>query len=136
MRFDGINRGGTGITMDTDPTHGGDETGPTPMESLLMALAGCTGMDVMPILHKMRAPVDSLTIGVSAKRAMDHPKVFTDIHLRYVATGRGLQHGQLQRAVRLSQEKYCSVAAMLRKAATITYEVSIEQPAQDKGRTV
>ncbi len=106
------------------------------METLLIALAGCTGMDVVPILNKMRVPAESLTISVSGKRAPDHPRVYTDIHLRVVARGPQLQHEQLQRAVQLSQEKYCSVAAMLRKTATITYEVIIEQAVQEKHTTV
>lgn len=135
MRFDGVNRRGGGLTMDTDPTHGGEETGPTPVETVLVALAGCSGMDVVPILRKMRAPLESLTISVSGTRAPEHPKVFTDIHLRFVATGRGLQRDQLQRAVQLSQEKYCSVAAMLRKIATISYEVVVEETTQDPGKT-
>lgn len=135
MRFDGVNRTESGFTMDTDPTHGGKGAGPTPMETVLIALAGCTGMDVVPLLHKMRAPLESLTISVSSHRAPDHPKVFTDIHLRYVATGRGLQREQVERAVRLSQEKYCSVSAMLRKAATITYEVILEETTHHEGET-
>jgi len=111
--------------MDAMPEHGGTGAGPSPMQTVLIALAGCTGMDVVSILRKMRAPLDGLTISVSAERAAEHPKVFTRIHLRYEFSGRALLREQVEKAVSLSQEKYCSVAAMLRHSAEITYEVAI-----------
>lgn len=95
MQFDGLNHTGAGFTMDSDSGHGGEARGPTPMETVLMALAACSGMDVVPILRKMRAPLESLTISISGNRATEHPRVFTDIHLRYVAIGRGLQREQM-----------------------------------------
>lgn len=125
MRFDGTNSDGRGIVMDAHPQHSGTAGGPSPMETLLMALAGCTGMDVIPILHKMRAPVERLTIEVTADRADTHPKVLTAIRLRYVAAGPGLRREQVEKAVGLSQEKYCSVSAMLRKAVPVTYETAV-----------
>jgi putative redox protein len=125
MRFDGFAAGGAPITLDAHPDHGGSGAGPTPMESVLIALAGCTGMDVVSILRKMRAPLAGLRIEVSAQRAPDHPKVFTQIHVRYVAWGEGLQRDQVERAAALSQEKYCSVSAMLRKSADLSYEVVV-----------
>jgi len=125
MRFHGANEDGLRVVMDAHPEHGGTGGGPTPMETLLLALAGCTGMDVIPMLKKMRAPVEQLVIEVTAERAPDHPKVVTAIHVRYVATGRGLQADHVEKAVALSQEKYCSVSAMLRNAATVTYEVAV-----------
>ena len=133
MRFEGANADGLGVVMDADPQHGGTAGGPSPMETLLLALAGCTGMDVVPILQKMRAPVDRFTIEVTADRAGTHPKVLTAIHLRYVAAGPGLRAEQVEKAVALSQDKYCSVSAMLRKAAPVTYDTTVidtraEQP--------
>jgi putative redox protein len=125
MRFDGANADGLGVVMDAHPEHGGAGGGPAPMETLLLALAGCTGMDVISILRKMRAPLDGLMIEVSAERAVEHPRVFTAIHLRYVATGDGLQAAQVNKAAALSQEHYCSVSAMLRKAAPVTYDVVV-----------
>jgi len=95
------------------------------MESVLIALAGCTGMDVVSILRKMRAPLAGMRIEVNAQRAPEHPKVFTQIHVRYVAWGEGLQHDQVEKAATLSQEKYCSVSAMLKKTADLTYEVVV-----------
>ncbi len=132
MRFQGITPLGTTVMMDTHPEQGGSDTGPTPMETLLMALAGCTAMDVVPTLRKMRAPLEDLILQVSARRATEHPKVLTDVHLRYVARGRGLQEEQVEKAVGLSQEKYCSIAAMLRLAVRITTEVVVEDGAADQ----
>lgn len=109
--------------LDATPEHGGSGAGPAPMETVLMALAGCTGMDVVSILRKMRAPLGGLRIEVEAERATDHPRVFTAIHLRYHLTGEGLRPEQVVRAVTLSQERYCSVSRMLRATARITYEV-------------
>lgn len=124
-------RSGARVTMDVQPEAGGTGLGPSPMETVLMALAGCTGIDVVHTLAKMRAPLAGLVIDVAADRAPDHPKVFTAIRLRYVAWGLGLQRAQVERAVRLSQEKYCSVAAMLRATATLDLEVVVgDRPPQ------
>jgi putative redox protein len=124
-RFRGVAEGGTAITMDALPEHGGTGAGPSPMETLLMALAGCTGIDVVGILTKMRAPLDRLAITVEGERAPQHPRVFTRLHIRYHAAGEGLTAEQVERAVSLSLEKYCSVSAMLGKAAKIAHEVVV-----------
>ncbi|HXF82383.1 MAG TPA: OsmC family protein [bacterium] len=129
-RFEGHSPTPTVVAMDARADAGGEGSAPTPMETLLIALAGCTGMDVVGILEKMRAPLRQLTVRVSGERADLHPKVFTRIHVRYEASGPGLTSEQVQRAVRLSQEKYCSVAAMLRPAVPLTYEVVL-RPAGD-----
>ena len=113
------------LTMDTRPDAGGTGAGPTPMETVLMALAGCTGFDVVSILNKMRENLEGLSIDVSADRAPEHPKVFTKIHVRYVAWGRGLKRAQVERATTLSKERYCPVTAMLGKAAEISHEVVV-----------
>jgi putative redox protein len=91
------------------------------METVLLALAGCTGMDVVSILQKMRVPLEGLEIRVTAERAEEHPKVFTRIALEYIVTGADLRPDQVTRAVELSQTQYCSVSAMLRRAAELTY---------------
>jgi putative redox protein len=111
--------------MDAHPEHGGTAAGPAPMEVLLLALAGCTGMDVVPILRKMRAPVERFSIEVTADRAETHPRVLTAIHLRYLAAGPGLRVDQVEKAVALSQDRYCSVSAMLRQAAPVTFETTV-----------
>lgn len=131
-RFEGRSlASGARLTMDARPDAGGTGAGPSPMETVLMALAGCTGIDVVNTLAKMRAPLEGLVIDVSADRAAEHPKVFTAIRLRYVAWGPGLRRDQVERAVRLSEEKYCSVSAMLRKTAAISVEiVTSDQPPQ------
>ena len=121
MRFDGSAESGGAMTMDARPEHGGEGAGPSPMETVLLALGGCTGMDVISILVKMRAPLAGLEIAISADRADEHPRVFTRIALEYVFVGDGLRPEQVSRAVELSQERYCSVSAMLRKAAELTY---------------
>jgi putative redox protein len=123
MRFEGEAEGGTRLVMDSLPQYGGTGEGPSPMQTVLIAAAGCTGMDVVSILTKMRAPLERLVIDVEGERATEHPKVFTKIHLRYAFSGDGLQREQVERAVSLSMEKYCSVSAMLKKAATVTYEI-------------
>jgi putative redox protein len=124
-RFAGIGAVGAPVAMDARRDHAGEGSGPTPMETVLMALAGCAGMDVAGILEKMRAPLTTLTVSVSGERADTHPKVFTRIHIRYEAGGPGLTFAQVERAVRLSHEKYCSVSAMLRPAVPITHEIVI-----------
>lgn len=121
MRFGGVAESGGAITLDARPEHGGTGQGPSPMETVLLALAGCTGMDVVSILGKMRAPLEGLEIRVSGDRADDHPRVFTRIRLEYVFRGHDLRPDQAGRAVQLSQDKYCSVSAMLRKSAELTY---------------
>ncbi|MDR7419149.1 MAG: OsmC family protein [Armatimonadota bacterium] len=123
MRFDAEAEGGTRVVMDALPQHGGTGAGPSPMQTVLAAVAGCTGMDVVSILNKMRAPLEALAIGVEAERASEHPKIFTKIHLRYEFSGPNLQREQVEKAVALSMEKYCSVSAMLKKAAEVTYEI-------------
>ena len=123
MRFEGFAEGVGSIVMDSAREHRGTSAGPTPMQTVLLALAGCTGMDVVSILEKMRTPLEGLKIEVNGERATEHPKVFTRIHLRYVVRGAGLREEDVRKAIDLSQEKYCSVSAMLRATATITYEV-------------
>ncbi len=125
MRFAGTPELGAAITLDVRPDQGGTGRGPGPMETVLLALGACTGMDVVSILRKMRAPFEGLEIRITADRADEHPRVFTKIHVEYVFTGAGLQADQAQRAVELSQEKYCSVSAMMRKAVDLTYTCRI-----------
>jgi len=129
MRFEGTPESGAAIILDVRPDLGGTGQGPSPMETVLLALGGCTGMDVVSILRKMRAPFEGFEIRITADRAEDHPRVFTRIHLEYVLSGAGLQADQVKRAVVLSQEKYCSVSAMLRKAVELTYSWRIADQA-------
>ncbi|HEV2282467.1 MAG TPA: OsmC family protein, partial [bacterium] len=117
MRFGGAAESGGTLTLDARPEHGGTGQGPSPMETVLLALAGCTGMDVVSVLGKMRAPLAGLEIRVSGDRREEHPRIFTRIRLEYVFRGKDLKPEQAGRAVELSQEKYCSVSAVLRASA-------------------
>src|SRR3989441_9527870 len=125
MQFSGSAARGSTVMMDAAQGDGGTGAGPTPMENLLLALAGCTGMDVVSILRKMRIPLEELRIVVTGERAADYPRVFTRIHLRYTLRGAGLDMEAADRAVTLSLDKYCSVAAMLKRTAEITYDITV-----------
>jgi len=99
--------------------------GPTPMQLLLMGLAGCTSMDVLSILKKKRQPLTGLQVKVTGERREEHPKIFTKIHLEFIVKGQGVTPQAVERAIELSQEKYCSAAAMLKEAAEITTSYQI-----------
>ncbi len=126
MSFDSL-VSGHHLVMDSSAEHGGKDRGPRPKEVVLSALCGCTGMDVVSILGKMRVQPDDFRIIAEAEAAEEHPRVFTSIHLTYQFTGRDLPGDKLRKAVDLSQERYCSVSAMLRRACDLTYELSIKE---------
>lgn len=111
------------FVMDAGAAVGGQDRGPRPKGLLLSGLAGCTGMDVVSILQKMRVEVDALEILVDADLTDEHPKVFSRIHLKYVFRGKGLPQDKLEKAVTLSQERYCGVSAMLRLVCPLTWEI-------------
>lgn len=94
--------------------------GPRPMELLLLGLAGCTSMDVVSILQKQRQPFTGLQVRVTAERAEEYPRIYTQIHLEYVVQGVGVDAKAVERAIELSQTKYCSASAMLSQAAEIS----------------
>jgi len=96
-----------------------------PMQMLLVSLAGCTGVDVVNILKKKRAKLHDLRVEVSGERADTHPKVYTDIHVSYLLWGEGLKKKDVEQAIELSEEKYCSVSAMLRSTAKIHSDYQI-----------
>ncbi len=121
MQFSGAGAAGTTITMDARPEHGGVGAGPSPTETVLLALGGCTGMDVVSVLKKMRAPLEGLDMRITAERAEERPRVFTRIALEYTFVVAGLRPDQVERAVELSQTRYCSVSAMLKQVAPLTY---------------
>ncbi len=117
------------IVMDGAPEGGGRNLGPRPMETVLMGTGGCTAYDVMHILRKARAPVTDCVLEIDADRAADDPKVFTRIHFHFVVTGKELKEQQVERAVHLSAEKYCSASIMLGKTAAITHDFEIRETA-------
>ena len=118
---------GTGHTLVTDvPVEkGGTDLGPTPMELIILGLTGCMGVDVVSILKGMRQPLEGLTITATHERAEDHPKVYTEIHVELAFRG-DLDRKKVERAIKLSESKYCSVSAMLKHDARITRNFTIE----------
>ncbi len=125
MSFDGTAVSGFHLPLGTRKDQGGDDDGFRPMELLLIGLAGCTSMDVISILEKKRQDVTDFEVRVHGDRAEDHPKIFTDIVVEYVVTGRNIDPAAVERAVELSQTKYCSANAMLSKAARIEHKITI-----------
>ena len=113
------------ITMDADASVGGRDLGPRPKPMLLSALAGCTGMDVISILKKMRINPGYFDLDVDATLSEEHPKTYSSIHLVYkFRESDNLPREKVETAVGLSQEKYCGVSAMLRAAGDLTYEIA------------
>ncbi len=112
--------------VDANETVGGKNRGPRPKPLLLAALAGCTGMDVVSILEKMRVRTDGFRLETEASLSDEHPKVYTDIKLVYIFKGKDLPMDKLQKAVELSQEKYCGVSAMLKQATRLSFEIRVE----------
>jgi putative redox protein len=123
---------GHALVVDGAPEAGGRNVGPRPMELLLAGTAACTAFDVVWILKKARQPVSDCVVDAEAERAPEDPKVFTRIHLRYRIRGSGLNPAQVERAVKLSKDKYCSATLMLAKTAEITFEVAIEDHGADR----
>ncbi|MGL4602923.1 MAG: OsmC family protein [Iodobacter sp.] len=117
------------VLMDGPPEGGGRNMGPRPMEMVLMGTAGCSAYDVIHILKKGRADVRDCVVDVEAERAETEPKVFTKIHLHYTVTGKALKTEQVERAITLSAEKYCSASIMLAKSAVITHDFEVIEAA-------
>lgn len=117
MRFVGSADSGFPIVMDAHPSVGGDNSGARPMELLLIGLCGCTAMDVISILRKKRQQVSGLEVKAHAKNAETYPKVFTNIALEYIVTGREVDPSAVERAIQLSAERYCPAQAMLGQVA-------------------
>jgi putative redox protein len=125
MLMVGKSDSGHTITMDGPPEIGGENLGVRPMEILLLGVAGCTMIDVISTLKKMRQNLSHCETQVNANRANDHPKVFTDIHIRFILKGEILDSKKVEKAISLSAEKYCSASIMLGKTATITHDFEI-----------
>ena len=127
MLMVGKSHSGHSITMDGPPEIGGDNLGVRPMEMLLLGVAGCTMIDVVTTLKKMRQELTHCETKVNAERAADHPKVFTDIHIQFIVKGQDLDPKKVEKAITLSAEKYCSASIMLGKTASITHDFEIVQ---------
>ena len=116
---------GHGVVMDGPPDLGGRNLGVRPMEMLLIGMGGCTEFDVLLILRKARQRVTDCVVELEAERAQTDPKVFTRIHAHFILTGHGLDPRQVERAIQLSAQKYCSASIMLGAMAAITHDFEI-----------
>ena len=114
------------IVMDGPREFGGSDAGIRPKELLLLALGGCTASDVIAILQKKRVALEGIEIHLSAEQTEEHPQVFTKIHVEYVVRGDNIKAADVERAIELSETKYCSVNAMLRHSIAITRSYRIE----------
>lgn len=126
VHFEAINEEGNTVQIDGSPDIGGEGMGVRPMQLLLMSLAGCSSIDVVMILKKMRQPYDDFRVEVVGERAMDEkPAVFRKIHLHFVLTGEDISAEKVAKAISLSVDKYCSVARMIDKMAEITADFEL-----------
>ncbi len=125
VAFTGATESGHKVAMDGPSEHGGRNRGPRPTELVLVGLGGCTSFDVVHVLRKGRADVHGCTVRIEAERAEEDPKVFTRIHVHFVVSGRDLKEATVERAIRLSADKYCSVSIMLAKTADISHSFEI-----------
>ncbi|MCB0505537.1 MAG: OsmC family protein [Cyclobacteriaceae bacterium] len=114
------------LVVDADPQFGGEEKGPLPKPLLLNALTGCTGMDVVSLLKKMRVEFSDLSIKIEANLTDEHPKYYNKIHLIYSIRANEEDRAKVEKAVNYSQERYCGVSFMLAKAAELTYEIDLQ----------
>jgi putative redox protein len=127
MTFVAESGSGHAVVVDAAPDIGGKDLGARPMELVLMGTGACTAIDVMHILRKARQPVTDCVVELEAERASEDPKVFTSIKLRYIVTGRGLATAQVERAIKLSKEKYCSATIMLAATAKISFDFEVRE---------
>jgi len=125
MMMVGESGSGHAVVMDGPPDVGGNNLGIRPMEMLLIGMAGCTTVDVVSTLKKMRENIDDCIAEVSAERADEHPKVFTSIHIHFVVKGSDLNPQKVKKAISLSADKYCSASIMMAKTASVTHDFEI-----------
>ena len=125
MSFVGETGSGHSVVMDGAPEAGGRNLAARPMEMVLIGMGGCTAFDVVMILKKARQPINDCIVELSAERSGEIPKVFTKIHAHYIVKGSGLSEKQVEKAVNLTAEKYCSVSIMLAATAELTHDFEI-----------
>lgn len=123
--MEATNETGNSVQMDGSPKIGGQNLGARPMEVLLMSLAGCSSIDVISILKKMKQDVTDYDVEVAAERRDEIPSIFTKIHMKFIVKGNDLDESKVNRAAQLSAEKYCSVSKILEPTAEITWSVEI-----------
>jgi putative redox protein len=117
------------VALDSPEAAGGAGAGTSPKELVLVALGGCTAMDVISILRKKRAPVTDVVVNLTGTERDEHPRIFTEIHVEYVIRGDGIKPADVEHAIRLSTTTYCSVSAMLRDTVKLTHSYRIEETA-------
>ena len=127
MSFLGESESGHAFLMDGAAEAGGRNLGPRPMETVLMGAGACTSIDVVHILKKGRSDITDCVAEIVAERASTDPKVFTSIHFHFIVSGRNLKPEQVERAIQLSHEKYCSASIMLSKSAAISHDFEIRE---------
>ena len=115
------------VLMDGSPAAGGRNLGPRPMEMLLLGAGGCTSFDVISILKKSRQAVSDCYVELEAERAETDPKVFTRIHMHFVVKGKNIKPEAVEKAIKLSAEKYCSASIMLGATARVTHDFEVIQ---------
>ena len=118
---------GHSVVVDATPEAGGEDAGPRPKKLMLVALAGCTGMDVVSLLKKMRVDFEDINIIVEGDVTEEHPKHYEKMHVIYKIKGKNLDIEKVKKAVDLSQEKYCGVSAVYKKAMEVSYEIILEE---------
>jgi putative redox protein len=127
LSFDGTATSGFTLPLGSHPEVGGDDDGFRPMELILIGLAGCTAMDVISILMKKKQEILSFDVSVHADRQEEHPQVFTNATIEYRVRGRKIDQASVERAVELSETKYCSARAMFAKAFPIESKITLEE---------
>ncbi|MDP2143427.1 MAG: OsmC family protein [Gallionella sp.] len=127
VSFLGETESGHAVLMDGSPAVGGRNLGPRPMEMLLLGAGGCTSFDVIAILKKSRQAVSDCYVEIEAERAETDPKVFTKIHMHFVVKGRDIKPDVVEKAIKLSAEKYCSASIMLGATAAMTHDFEVVQ---------
>lgn len=127
MTFEGTSDSGFKVPLGTVPAVGGDDDGFRPLELLAIGLAGCTAMDVISILTKKKQAVRDFEVKVHAERAEEHPKVFTHLTIEYVVSGQNIDRPAVERAVELSETKYCPAQAMFKKIVPIDLMITINE---------
>jgi putative redox protein len=132
LMFTAFSSNGFSIPLDSAESAGGHGTGASPIELLLTALAGCSSMDVVSILQKKKQQLTAFEIQVDGIRADDHPRIFTEIKVHFRITGHKVEPTAVERAIQLSDEKYCSVAAALHPSADIHYTYEIIEAEAEK----
>lgn len=126
MHFVGTTDNGIAVHFDTSPENGGTGSAASPMQMMLQSVAACSAIDVVSILRKRRKHISGLHIDMAAERAETYPRVFTTIHLRYTINSTDATEADVERAIALSQEQYCSASAVLqRSGCTLTWDYSI-----------